>query len=554
VVTSFLPPFVATFFIALFVLVMQTLWVYIDDIAGKGVGFFLLVELVAYMSVSMIPMALPIAVLISSVMVLGNMAEEYELSSIKSAGISLWRVMIPLMFVVFAVSILSFFCSNNLIPISNLQFKSRLYDIRKQKPTMSMEEGLFNDDFQGYSIRIGEKLPDNMSIKDVLLYDHRDEGQGRLISVTADNGFMYSTKDEQFFVMELFNGTQYNESKPTKKEGKENYPFVRTSFREWNKVFDLTEFSMDRTDTELFKSHHSMLSSRQLVTAIDSIDNRINAKVESNAANADKYFHFYNQARVQKKREEQKERNKKLQEKQKKDLEKYGANSDKKETKKVKKTEKKQSKKKTQKPKKTNKKTSKSKQTTKKNNQSKKNRTNQNKVTQKLTKPIAEYKSFVKTLEAKDMKKLYEKAKTSARSIHSTTDSTIKSLKRIKENRVKHVFELHYKFSMALACFIFLFVGAPMGAIVKKGGFGWPLLISVIFFVLFVMVTIFSKNIAERFVIDAVLAAWMPCLVVFPIGLGLTYMAMTDRSGIDVKGIWVNLKTKFPKKTTKNPV
>jgi len=161
---SFLPPFIATFFIALFVLVMQTLWVYIDDIAGKGVGFFLLVELVAYMSVSMIPMALPIAVLISSVMVLGNMAEEYELSSIKSAGVSLWRVMNPLMFVVFSVSVLSFFCSNNLIPVSNLKFKSRLYDIRKQKPTLSMEEGMFNDDFQGYSIRIGKKLPDNNSI------------------------------------------------------------------------------------------------------------------------------------------------------------------------------------------------------------------------------------------------------------------------------------------------------------------------------------------------------------------------------------------------------
>ena len=152
-VTSFVPPFVATFFIALFVLVMQALWLYIDEIAGKGVGFFLLVELVAYMSVSMVPLALPIAMLISSVMVLGNLAEDYELSSMKSAGVPLLRIMASLIAVASLVSVGSFFIANNLIPVSNLKFKSRLYDIRRSKPTLNMEEGLFNDDFQGYAIR-----------------------------------------------------------------------------------------------------------------------------------------------------------------------------------------------------------------------------------------------------------------------------------------------------------------------------------------------------------------------------------------------------------------
>lgn len=548
-VGSFLPPFIATFFIALFVLVMQTLWVYIDDIAGKGVGFFLLVELVAYMSVSMIPMALPIAVLISSVMVLGNMAEHYELSSIKSSGVSLWRVMNPLMFVVFSVSVLSFFCSNNLIPVSNLKFKSRLYDIRKQKPTLSMEEGMFNDDFQGYSIRIGKKLPDNKSIEEVLLYDHREEGKGRLISVTAENGIMYATKDEQFFVMELFDGNQYNESKPTKKEGKENYPFVRTSFKEWNKVFDLNEFEMDRTDEGLFKSHHSMLSSRQLLVAIDSIDQRVASKIESNSANMDKYLYFNNKARIEKKKEEGKKRNKERAEKQKKELEKRGVS--------IKKEEQKSKTTKEKKPKKTpsksiakpQKKQTNNKKKTPPSKQAKKKREAPKPIFQKTDKPLAEYNSIAETFKASDLPPLYDKAKTNARSIFSSTDSTIKSLKRIKKNRVKHIFELHYKFSMALACFIFLFIGAPMGAIVKKGGFGFPLLISIIFFVIFVMLTIFSKNIAERFVIDAALAAWVPCLVVFPIGLLLTWVAMTDSSlSINLSGVKKLWRKLFKKK------
>ena len=202
-VSSFVGPFIVTFFIALFVLVMQTLWLYIDEIAGKGVGFFLLVELLGYMSVSMIPLALPIAVLISSVMVLGNLAEHYELSSMKSAGISLWRVMIPLMAVTILVSVFSFFCSNNFIPVSNLKFRSRLYDIRRQKPALNLEQGIFNDDFQGYSIRIGLKDPDNRTIHEVLIIDHSESNDGRIMEISAENGEMYVTADERYFVMQI---------------------------------------------------------------------------------------------------------------------------------------------------------------------------------------------------------------------------------------------------------------------------------------------------------------------------------------------------------------
>ena len=176
-ITSFIPPFIVTFMIALFVLLMQIMWLYIDDIAGKGLGFFILIELIAYKSVSLIPMALPLAILISSVMVLGNLAERYELSSLKSAGVPLLRIMQPLIFVAGAAVVFSFFCSNNLIPIANLKFGSRMYDIQRQKPALSLDEGIFNYDFTGYTIHIKEKEKDDRTIKDVLIYDHTDAGK-----------------------------------------------------------------------------------------------------------------------------------------------------------------------------------------------------------------------------------------------------------------------------------------------------------------------------------------------------------------------------------------
>ncbi|MCB0533733.1 MAG: LptF/LptG family permease [Saprospiraceae bacterium] len=154
--SSFIGPFIVSFGIALFVLVMQFLWLYIDEIAGKGVSVFILIELIAYLSIATFPMALPIAVLIAGVMVLGNLAERYELSSMKSAGVSLIRIMRSMIIMAAGIAFFSYICSDFLIPIANLKFKSRLYDIRKQKPALTLEKGVFNEDFRQFVIRIGD--------------------------------------------------------------------------------------------------------------------------------------------------------------------------------------------------------------------------------------------------------------------------------------------------------------------------------------------------------------------------------------------------------------
>lgn len=291
-VSSFIPPFLVTFMIAMFVLVMQVLWLYIDDIAGKGLGFFLVMELLAYKCVSLIPMALPLAVLISSVMLLGNLAERYELSSFKSAGVSLWRIMRPMMFFAAGATAFSFFCSNNLIPVANLKFGSRMYDIQRQKPALRLDAGIFNDDFDGYAIHIRKKATDGRHIENVLIYDHTDASRGRLSQVMAERGEMYATEDGAYFVMNLQNGHQYMETEPSGAGSGRSYPFVRVNFSSWNKVFDLGEFQLNRTNEELFKSNRSMLTSGQLREAVDSLSYKIERRQKSLSNQMANFFYF----------------------------------------------------------------------------------------------------------------------------------------------------------------------------------------------------------------------------------------------------------------------
>ncbi|MFK7937332.1 MAG: LptF/LptG family permease [Saprospiraceae bacterium] len=529
--TGFVGPFIVTFFIAIFVLMMQRLWLYIDDIAGKGASIWMIMEFLVYLSVSLIPMALPIAVLISSVMVLGNMAEHYELSSFKSAGVPLWRVMLPLMFVAGGISVASFFINNNLIPVSNLKFKSRLYDMRKQKPTLSLEEGAFNDDFQGFAIRIGSKEADERTIHDILMYDHSESTKGRLTQVVAETGEMFPSPSEQYFVMRLENGHQYAEPKPNNNEpDKRSYPFVRTNFEEWEKVFDLSEFEIESTDEQLFKSHQSMLSVRQLDIAIDSIDEKLSERHRRMEEGTDNFFFFkQKELRERKKREEAQADSLRRTKQEEEIQQRYATQKEKLDS---------IDKKLTVPPKSPEKAIEElaNRNRPKLQDAQRKARKYSGKAAlkQDMTIALGQRNSILETFELTERNRLNEKAKSSVRSIKNQAESTVRTLMRIKESRVKHIHTLHNKFSMAVACFIFLFIGAPMGAIIRKGGFGYPILISIIFFMLFIMLTIASKKMAEEFVLHPVLAAWLPCLVLFPVGLILTYKAMNDSKLLNV--------------------
>jgi lipopolysaccharide export system permease protein len=522
-ISSFIPPFIVTFMIAIFVLLMQMLWLYIDDIAGKGVGFFILIELLAYKCVSLIPMALPLAVLISSVMVLGNMAEHYELSSFKSAGVALHRIMRPLMFMAFGATIFSFLCSNNLIPVANLKFGSRMYDIQRQKPALQLDVGIFNYDFRGYAIHIGHKGKDDQTIKEVLMYDHAEADKGRLSQIVAEEGEMYSTPDGKFFIMDLKNGHQYVETNPTTSSKDKSFPFVRTSFGQWVKVFDLGEFELNRTNEELFKSNRHMMTSGQLAIAADSITQKIEERKTNLANHVSNYF-FYIENDTTFAKEQQMPNGYEDEEEQKDSLEILAQEA---EQKKV-----------NTKPQPDNN-TTEGIETKALISQTIEENTNKNKAAKKkkvysanpleqLDVELDSLNNFAEIFHEKERNRLFNKASTFTRSIHGQAETSLRSLDRMMESRVKHVYEMHTKYSMAVVCFIFLFVGAPMGAIVRKGGFGYPILISIISFMVFIVLTIFCRKIAETFVVPAAMAAWIPCAILFPVGLILTYKAMND--------------------------
>jgi len=280
IVRSFIVPYILSFLVAEFVLVMQFLWLHIDDLAGKGLSILSIMELIFYYSIVMIPMAVPITILISSVMVFGNISEKYELSSMKSAGISLFRVMRYAVFIAIGTFFFSLLASNYLKPKAAFSYSSKLLSIRKKKPTVALDEKVFNKDFNGYTIRIGKKEKNKMDISDIKMYNHERRNNQSFNIITAEKGSMYSTEDEQFFIMEFENGVQYQEQKKSSKSRKtNNYPLIRTEFSKWKKVFDLSEFSMKEANSRLFQRKRDLMNTPQLLAQIDTTENRIKRQI-----------------------------------------------------------------------------------------------------------------------------------------------------------------------------------------------------------------------------------------------------------------------------------
>ncbi len=566
-IKSFIGPFIVTFMIATFVLLMQFLWLYVDDLAGKGLGMLIVFELLGYKCVGLIPMAMPLAILISSVMVFGNMGERYELSSFKSGGISLARIMAPIIFLGAMGSLFSYFSNNYLIPVSNLKFGSRMYDIQHQKPALNLEAGVFNDDFDGFAIHISEKMPDGNTIKDVLIYDHRDASSGLLREIAAREGEMYADDNDKYFVLNLKDGNQYVEQKSATRKGKnkgQTYPFIRTKFKRWTKLFDMGEFNLKESDQDVFKKHHKMLNISQLAEAVDSIGVTLDKKrvnlsnhfstyislldrdstyVAEMASKYDRYGDLPPEADSVSLPKDSVSQDTILQDSS--DISEKSV-----------KTLLKESKTTTKSPKVNaedipDKKVQPKKPIPPKKRISPITVEKKKKAKFKGPEPMSQnldsldsITSLIQTFDEDERQRLFSKAKTSIRSIRGQAVSAVRTIGDIRETRVKYIFDLHTKYSMAVVCFIFVFIGAPMGAIVRKGGFGYPILISIVFFILFIVLTIFCKKVAESFVLDPVLAAWLPGIVLFPIGLILTIKAMNDSKLIDPDRV-VNLIRKW---------
>lgn len=267
IIRSFVGPFIATFLIANFVLVMQVFWLWIDDLVGKGLDFLVVMKLIGFITATIVPMALPLSLLLSSIMTFGKLGESFELVAIKSAGISLERFMRPLLVVAIVLSGVAYLFANNIIPVVNLKKDRLMFDIISSKPALNIKVGSFYDKIEGYVIRVGKKDKDSKHIGDVVIFEKNHDIQDNLL--TAKAGTMEMSPDKLTMEFTLKDGHHYEESGP--RYGT-NTQFVRMSFDTYKKRFDMSSFKLNKTDESSFKYNPRMLTYRQLVPAIDSLE------------------------------------------------------------------------------------------------------------------------------------------------------------------------------------------------------------------------------------------------------------------------------------------
>lgn len=438
----------ATFLISIFVLLMQFLWLRIDDIVGKGVEWYVILQLLFYVAASLVPMALPLAILLSSLMTFGNLGENYELVAFKSAGISLKRILRPLFVLILILSGVAFLFSNYWLPIANLKSKSLLYDVKEQKPTMDIRPGIFSSELDNFTIRVKNKkvIDDVEHLYDVMIYDHR-AGNGNLSVITAEEGIMTMADNKQFLELKLFNGERYEEDEAGK--SKRTFPLARSKFKENLIRFDLSQFKLNRTDEELFKQHYKMLNLSQLDASIAKQEVELDSSIKSfNKVFRDGFFMY--SPHVEK-----------------------GFNQVKKEEK-------------------------------------------------------LDYNHLVNDLNLPQKSQLYATATNMSRNTKSRLSSINGNIySRSKFTRGFKI-EWHKKLSLPFACVILFLIGAPLGAIIRKGGLGMPIVISVLFFLVFHILSTTGEKMAKEGTVEPIEGVWMASMILFPTGIFLTLKATSD--------------------------
>ncbi len=461
-------------------MIMQFLWKYIDDLVGKGLDMTIISQLLFYFGMSFVPMAFPLAILLASLMTFGNLGENFELTAIKSAGVSLQRFLSPLIVMVILISIGAFYFSNNVLPITNLKSRSLLYDIQKQRPEFNITEGQFYNGIEGYSIKIAEKDFNTNLLKKILIYDHTKK-MGNISVTYADSGYMRITPNEQSIYLTLYNGYSYNEitdkSKKRRSRKDKSYPERKDRFEKEIIILKLTGFGLNRTDEDLFKSNYSMLNLKQLSTNTDSMNNLLEKRKNLFINSLVKNQLFTNTAslkRVHKK-----------------------AEADSLLTK-----------------------------------------------SQKVIDTIPFIpRDILSSQSQSEQESIVEKSLMMARSsknfITTTKNSIIARRKLIRRHQV----EWHRKFTLSFACLIFFFIGAPLGAIIRKGGLGLPITISVVFFVLYYIVSLSGEKFVRQDVMGPFAGMWLASFILLPIGVFLTYKATNDSSIMNVETY-----LKWPKK------
>jgi lipopolysaccharide export system permease protein len=295
IIGSFIGPFILTFFVVVFILLTQFMLKYFDEIVGKDLDASVIAELIFYFSVFMTPNAFPLAVLLSSLMTFGNLGEHFEMTAIKSAGISMTRTLVPLFVFSAGLTWAAYYSNNNIVPKANLKAFSLLYDVKQKKPSMEIREGAFYNGIDGYSIKVNQKFPDDKTLKEIIIYNHT-QGSGNKEVILADSGIMYNVLNGRYLMLELFNGHSYSERRSEDRRSRTGdiaEPFVRNQFDKSKIAFSLASFDLKRTKEDLFANNRLMKNSEQLKVDIDSMHRQYRELVEEIQDNSFQFFDFH---------------------------------------------------------------------------------------------------------------------------------------------------------------------------------------------------------------------------------------------------------------------
>ena len=470
-IRSFIGPFSVTFFVALFVLMMQFFWLYMDEMIGKGLSIWMLMQLLIYMSTTLVPLALPLSVLLSSIMTFGNMGENFELVAIKSSGISLLRFLRPLLFFIIFISGLAFLFSDDVIPVANLKALSLLYDVRNSKPTLNIRPDQFNNDIQGYSIRVGSKDKDGKIIRDVIIYDHTDMlGNDKVVA--AKEGEMIPSADKQSLIFRLKDGWQYQEGYDRTAH---NYTQTRAHFAKYDKIFDLSGFKFTRTNEDMFKNAYQMMNVAQLSESIDSFKRDRGRTASSMGAYIAPYITYENKGKES--------------DLLAKDL--------------------------------------------KSNNYT-----------------VHKYdSSFLQLIPDSARNIVLQTVANNLRSFKSLADMSSLDKKLKMENFLKYDVEWHRKFTLPFACILLFLIGAPLGAIIRKGGLGMPLVVAVVFFITFHILNITGEKLAKTGAVAPWIGMWMSTSILLPLAAWLIVAARNDSQVFTKEWyirVWRRIKNNLP--------
>jgi lipopolysaccharide export system permease protein len=465
-ISSFVPPFLATLFVSVFLFfLVEIVITYLDELIGKGLRTIDLIKLFTYAWISIIPQCIPLAVLLASIMSFGNLAENYELAAMKSSGLSLFKIMLPLIALIFVLAGLTFLFNNFILPTVSLKSTALLYDIRQKKPAVNIKEGIFYDKLDNYSIWVGKKSENKDTLKNLLIYDHSDNN-GNTNQIYAKAGKITMTADTGHLVLIIRDGNRY-ETVMNKQNVNKAKALSILNFKQLQVNIELTDFKLNRTDEHLFRGTGEMMNVWQLDSVADSTWKNMSRLSPTLRKQMKDYFFM-----------------------------------------------------------KTN-------------------------ITDTVVNkfPVVALDTLNAKLVKEDFQRVYEYAENITRNNIGVLENAANIKKAEIGGYLMLIVEWHKKIVVCFACIVLFFVGAPLGAIIRKGGLGLPVVTAVFFFLAYFILTQAFETVALEGKMPPWQAMWTPVFVFLPISVFLTYKAARDSALFDASSYIMFFQNLFKKKT-----